>query len=237
MQDQPYLSAVGGSNYLTSSAQKLDAVWLQAASIYLQADTGQIQHITQKIETLVWARLVDLASRRSGRVMLMQLMDDLRSWGLQHKRLEFFQLDQGIDLNLGLRLTLKCFGNRFSNVVQTIEVLSNESAATVNSLISAVTPICIGVLIEEMVPSKHLSEEQWAEDLVAQKESIRQSTHEAIDLAHCLGGIWDDSMPQPATGKLIPTSDTTVTERSKKMVWLLLILAAASISFILWKYH
>jgi hypothetical protein len=237
MQDQTYLSAVGGSNYLTSSAHKLDAAWLQAASVYLQADTGQIQGISKEIETLVWARLIDLASRRSGRVMLMQLMDDLRSWGLQHKRLEFFQLDQGIDLNLGLRLALKCFGNRFSNVVQTVEVLSNQSAATVNSLISAITPICLGVLIEEMLPSKHLSEEQWADDLVAQKGAIRQSAHEAIDLAHCLGGIWDDSMPQPSMGKLMATSDTTVTERSKKMVWLLLILAAASISFILWKYH
>ncbi|HNP54103.1 MAG TPA: hypothetical protein PKK69_05785, partial [Ferruginibacter sp.] len=90
MQEQLSLQSVQPSNYLISSGNKLDATWFQTAAHYLAVDRSQIQSISLQIESLVWARLIDLASRRSGRVLLMQLMDDLRSWGLQHKRLEFF---------------------------------------------------------------------------------------------------------------------------------------------------
>lgn len=237
MQEQLSLRSVQPSNYLISSGNKLDDSWLQTAAHYLEVDQKQIQAISQQIESLVWARLIDLASRRSGRVMLMQLMDDLRSWGLQHKRLEFFQLDQGLDLNLGLRLALKCFGNRFSNVVQTLEHVSSQSAATINSLLSAVTPVCVGVLIEEMLPSKHLSEEQWAEDLLAQKEAIRHIVPNTIDLAICLGGTWEATIAHPTSANFSVQTNRDITKRSKTVVWVLLLLAAVSIGMILWKYR
>lgn len=237
MKEQLSLQSVQPSNYLISSGNKLDATWFQTAAHYLGVDRSQIQSISLQIESLVWARLIDLASRRSGRVLLMQIMDDLRSWGLQHKRLEFFRLDEGLDLNLGLRLALKCFSNRFSNVVQTLEHVSSQSAATINSLLSAITPVCIGVLIEEMMPSKHLSEEQWAEDLLAQKEAIRLNVPNTIDLAFCLGGTWDATVAQPALANPTLETNRDITNRSKHVVWLLLLLAAAAIGMILWKYR